>query len=127
MRRIQTPLFLALMAAAVPTTAQAQVVRGAVTETHDAHPVHGAVIRLIAVDSQRVAMLLTDREGRFVLVAPRQGRYVLEVEHVLYTTTRTPPFTIPPTGTVTANVTLPLRARQEASAPPPAARPHPDP
>jgi hypothetical protein len=89
--------------------AEAQVVRGVVTRTVDARPVHGALIRLISADSQHVAMLLTDREGRFVLVAPRQGSYVLQAEHVRYTTTRTTPFTVPAAGTITMNVTIPPR------------------
>jgi hypothetical protein len=116
MPRLRTPLGIAIalalaiiLIALTSAAVDAQVVRGAVTEAVDARPVHGALIRLISADSQQVAMLLTDPDGRFVLVAPRQGRYVLEAEHIRYRTTRSVPFTVPAAGSITVNLAIPAR------------------
>jgi hypothetical protein len=107
MPRVIAILFFVLaLAAATCAPVHAQVVRGEVTHAPDARPVQGALIRLISADSQQVAMLLTDRDGRFVLVAPRQGRYLIQVEDIRYTTTRTQPFAIPATGTIQVNVPI---------------------
>jgi hypothetical protein len=114
-------LALAIILAVLRSTAvEAQVVRGALTATVDARPVQGALIRLISADSQQVAMLLTDAEGRFVLVAPRPGRYVLQAEHIHYNTTRTTPFTVPSEGSITVNIVIPARQDIAPDARPPA-------
>lgn len=116
MPRLRTPLGVAIaLALAIiivllaAASVDAQVVRGEVTVASDDRPVAGALIRLISADSQQVAMLLTDRAGRFVLVAPRQGRYVLQAEHIHYTTTRTTAFAVPAAGAITVNVAIPVR------------------
>jgi hypothetical protein len=93
-----------------------QVVRGTVTEA-DGNAVEGAIVRLIASDSKHVAILLTDREGRFVAVAPREGIYTLEIEHVAFVTTRTDPFTIPASGGTTRTVALTRRTNDRPNQP----------
>jgi hypothetical protein len=109
---------LVLLLAAIPLAddATAQVVTGRVVAAEAGRPVEGAVVRLIDADSQHVAMLLTDRDGRFVLVAPRAGRYILQVDHVAFAPTRTAPFHVPPTGAVNRDVII-------APAPRPGPRP----
>jgi hypothetical protein len=116
MPRLRTPLGVAIaLALAIilvvlaAASVDAQVVRGAVTETTSERPVPGAIVRLISADSLQVAMLLTDRDGRFVAVAPRQGLYVLQAEHIRYATTRTTAFAVPTAGAITVNVAIPIR------------------
>jgi hypothetical protein len=101
--------------AGLPAGAQAQVVRGAVTEAGTGRSVEGAVVRLINADSQQVAMLLTAADGSFVLVAPRGGTHVLEVDHVHYEPLRTHGFTIPDQGATARLVRLVRRTAAQAS------------
>lgn len=98
--------------------ASAQVVRGTVLGAAEGEGIDGAVVRLIDADSLQVAMVLTDRQGRFVAVAPRSGTYVLEVQHVAFVTVRTRPFTVPETGATTQNVPLDARPDPATRAPP---------
>jgi hypothetical protein len=99
-----------VLTAVLSTVAFAQIVRGAVTEAETGRAVDGAVVRLISADSQQVAMLLTASDGSFVVVAPRGGTHVLEVEHVLYESVRTAPFTVPQTGATARLVRLVRRS-----------------
>jgi hypothetical protein len=101
--------------AGLPTAAQGQVVRGAVTEAATGRSVEGAVVRLINADSQQVAMLLTAADGSFVLVAPRGGTHVLEVDHVHYQPLRTHAFTVPDQGATARLVRLVRRTATQAS------------
>jgi hypothetical protein len=106
---------LGLMAG-LPAGADAQVVRGAVTEAGTGRPVEGAIVRLINADSQQVAILLTAKDGSFVLVAPRGGTHVLEVDHVRFEPLRTNAFTVPQEGATARLVRL---VRRSASPPAP--------
>lgn len=98
-----------LLVSALPMPGSAQIVRGAVTEAESGRPVAGAIVRLIAADSQQVAMLLTAADGSFVVVAPRGGTHVLEVEHVHFEPARTAAFTVPHTGATARLVRLTRR------------------
>jgi hypothetical protein len=101
--------------AGLPAAAQAQVVRGAVTEAGTGRGVEGAVVRLINADAQQVAMLLTAGDGSFVLVAPRGGTHVLEVDHVHYEPLRTHSFIVPDQGATARLVRLVRRTAPPVS------------
>jgi hypothetical protein len=104
-----------MLVTTLPTPGHTQVVRGAVTEAESGRPVAGAIVRLIAADSQQVAMLITAADGSFVLVAPRGGTHVLEVEHVHFDPIRTAAFTVPHTGAAARLVRLTRRTLRAAS------------
>lgn len=74
-------LAVALLGAA--PVAQAQVVRGRVTEVNTANPVPGALMSLLGVASDSVIVSgLSTREGDYALRAPAAGSYRLAVKRI---------------------------------------------
>jgi len=77
-------LLLALLLAAVPQQAQAQVIRGTVVEQVTGAPVEGATVMVLREaeggDLESAGLTATDEEGEFQVEVDRAGRYRVQGE-----------------------------------------------
>jgi hypothetical protein len=80
--RIARALVAGLALAGIPTLANAQLVRGRVSEESSGTPVVGAVVALLDATGTRVALGLTAEDGRFALRAPVGSAVTLEVKRI---------------------------------------------
>lgn len=99
-----------LLAAGVPLSTSAQVVRGRMLETDGATGPAGAMITLVHADGTRVGGALTGSDGAFKVTAPAAGRYRLRAERIGYATTYSEHFRVPRGGTVIVDVSAPVEA-----------------
>ena len=88
----------------VPALAQAQRLRGVVTEGEGNTPVAGAVVLLLDARGATAARTLTNERGEYALTAPAPGTHQLRVLRIGLTPTMTPPF--PLTADATRHVSL---------------------
>lgn len=80
----------AAVALAMPDGAGAQVFQGRVLDAEDDAPVAVALVRLLDVAGQDVAVALADSLGRYRLEAPEPGTYRLVAERIGYALSDTP-------------------------------------
>jgi hypothetical protein len=69
-----------LLHAFVPSHGHAQAVRGRVLDMEAGSPIVLGRMTLLDAGGQRVAVQVTDAEGRFLLVGPAPGEYWIEIE-----------------------------------------------
>jgi carboxypeptidase family protein len=81
------------------TSAESQLVRGAVAEDESGAPLVGAMVILFETDGQAVDRFLTDAVGTFVISAKHPGRYYLRIDRIGYASLTTEPFDVPVDGT----------------------------
>ena len=95
MRRIRTLATLAACLTSAPSFADAQIVRGVVTERGSGAVVGGVVVSLIAAGArQPAASSLSDPQGRYALRAPGQGTYHVEAKRIGVRRFLSPPLTL---------------------------------
>ncbi|MGY8798237.1 MAG: carboxypeptidase-like regulatory domain-containing protein [Longimicrobiales bacterium] len=92
-------------------SAEAQVVRGLVTEDETEAPLVGAMVILFEADGEPVDRFLTDHAGEFVIDTDHPGQYYLRVDRIGYASLTTEPFDVPVNGTF-QKVSVPIRAIQ---------------
>lgn len=81
---------LALLALAPAGGADAQVIRGTVTEEGSGAPVTLAGVLLLSAARVVVSSALADSRGRYVLTVPKGGEYILRVQRLGYFGTESP-------------------------------------
>ena len=102
LRRFLTSVTLFALA---PAFADAQVVRGVVTDSTN-RPISGVVVMLIDATSQPRARALSDERGEFRIAAPSAGTYSLRTLRIGFRPTTTPPVELRVGGEVSQRVVV---------------------
>jgi len=89
-RVVRAASLLAIAAASLASTVQAQTFRGRVLDEADDQPVPTALVRLVAEDGEQLAVAIADSSGAYRLRAPRPGTYRLEAARIGYEDFQTP-------------------------------------
>ena len=92
-------------------SAEAQLVRGLVTEDETEAPLVGAMVILFEADGEPVDRFLTDHAGEFVIHTDHPGQYYLRVDRIGCASLTTESFDVPVNGTF-QKVSVPIRAIQ---------------
>lgn len=104
---VRLPLLALLAAAVVPGGLAAQAVQGMIYDEASSSPVSDVEVRLLTPDYEEVALVRTDRLGRFTLRADLPGPYVLSASAEGYVAT--PPHDVELQTDVVSSVVLALR------------------
>lgn len=99
-----------VLAAGIPLSTSAQVVRGRLLEMDGATGLGGAMMTLVHANGTQVGGALTGSDGAFEITAPTAGRYRLRAERIGYATTYSAQFDVWRGGTVRVDVSAPVEA-----------------
>lgn len=105
-------LLLALLFAAAPALAGAQVIRGHVLDGGTGAGIEGASLTAFKPATEAVRSVVTDSTGWFLVTLPDSGSFRLTAQRLGYATTRSRPLFVYPADTVTVE----FRIRPEAVA-----------
>lgn len=99
-----------VLAAGIPLSTTAQVVRGRLLEMDGATGLGGAMMTLVLANGTQVGGALTGSDGAFEITAPAAGRYRLRAERIGYATTYSAHFDVQRGGAVRVDVSAPVEA-----------------
>lgn len=117
MNRKPRCLSLLLMAAATTvfaTAAQAQAVRGTITNPQSGAAIDGAIVVLLDAQGASLTQVLSNNSGRFLLRAPGPGTYALRADRIGHASTYSETFEVAGTQTVVMDLLAEVEAIQLA-------------